>query len=401
MLHYDRPNLDFACVYKIVCKKNGLIYVGQTNNFGHRMREHARHVAHYETTSVWWARVFAKSYGAKDFNEDYDVTILDYFDIDDPVKLRDALSRSERWWIERFDSTNRKCGFNTQAGGWYPCKLPENKLLRHGFKRSAYYVYDYVNDDITLIYSLESVGKKLGYPKVYVKNAKRNLIFINEKYLVLDFLATQRAETVSRICAAHAARYEGAKIGRVVQGTMDMIRKLHAYCCAEMAIIGTYNIGTSDVDRFSEYDDDGAAIFKNVKRWKRVIEKLELEYIRDSSTYYDLKDPGKNNFSSMHPMLSQRPVKVVNVKTSAILQFITLDDFVNTCDISIFNFYKKMRTGALIAGTYLVYFIDETLREFFLECVRKENANKHEGKVMMRYMLGYLRTRPQGPRFKT
>ena len=399
MLHHNRTSLDFACVYKIVCKKNGLIYVGQTNNFGHRMREHARSVARYETTSVWWASVFAKVYGAKDFNEDYDVTILEYFDIDDPAELREELNRSEKYWIKTLNSTDRSIGFNTQSGGWQLCKLPDNKLMRQGFTRKAYYLYDYVSNEITMIYSLEAIADRLHYPKTYVKCSKRALSFIDNRYLVLDQLASQRASTVLRVYKTHCSAYNTSNSNRKAQGLMDIVRKLHAYCCAETAIIGNYNIkDTSDDDAY-KYDDVGASIFKSIERWRKVIAELELEYVEASSTYFNFKDPGLNGFSAMQPLLSQRPVKVVNVKTGSIAQYITLNDFVDTCDISIYNFYKKMRTGNLIAGTYLVYFVDEKLREYFMNSVRKENANKHEGKVIMRYVIGYLRTRPQGPRF--
>ena len=373
MLHYDRPNLDFACVYKIVCKKNGLIYVGQTNNFGHRMREHARHVAHYETTSVWWARVFAKSYGAKDFNEDYDVTILDYFDIDDPIKLRDALSHSERWWIERFDSTNRKYGFNTQAGGWYPCKLPENKLLRHGFKRSAYYVYDYNTGNVTLKYSMAAIGEMLGKPTSIIKSYKRTMLLLDGRWLILDMAYKHRLETAEKFYKNAIENVRDSKIeGREAQILISTMITMRAYIVAENTILVQFPTKVGDngnVDTVSD-ENSGVAI-KNTELWEKRLTQLELEYIRCASSYVELPDPSNSTKRQFKASITNLPIKVVDIQTNEVRSYLSITEFVAANNVSKFNFYKKLKRGTLINKRHLLYFLDTDLREYFLESVRE------------------------------
>ena len=47
MIICNRKSYNFPCIYKLTCLKNGRIYVGQTKNFGRRMRDHARAVQNY------------------------------------------------------------------------------------------------------------------------------------------------------------------------------------------------------------------------------------------------------------------------------------------------------------------------------------------------------------------
>ena len=94
-----------SCIYSILNKVNGKIYIGQTIDSKRRFKEHKselRRNNHYNPHL---------QYAWNKYGEDsFEFNILEYCELD---KLND----NEIWWISYFDSTNKLKGYNQTTGG--------------------------------------------------------------------------------------------------------------------------------------------------------------------------------------------------------------------------------------------------------------------------------------------
>lgn len=119
-------------IYSILNKKNGKIYVGQTNRpFNYRISEHKRQLSnqtHYNPhlQNSWnkWGK------NAFEFN------ILEKIP-------NEKLDESEDWWIDYFDSSNHDNGYNFKKGSDSNISFHEETLkkmsLAHKGKKNGMY----------------------------------------------------------------------------------------------------------------------------------------------------------------------------------------------------------------------------------------------------------------------
>ena len=94
-----------GCIYSILNKVNGKIYVGLTIDVKRRFKEHKselRSGIHYNShlQRAW------NKYG----EDAFEFNVLEYCS-------DDKLSDNESWWIDYFDSTNKLKGYNQITGG--------------------------------------------------------------------------------------------------------------------------------------------------------------------------------------------------------------------------------------------------------------------------------------------
>lgn len=94
-----------GCIYSILNKSNGKIYIGLTNDAKRRFKEHRvelrgnkHHNSHLQ--NAW------NKYG----EDAFEFNILENCP-------SDKLSDNEKWWISYFDSTNQSKGYNQTTGG--------------------------------------------------------------------------------------------------------------------------------------------------------------------------------------------------------------------------------------------------------------------------------------------
>jgi len=105
-------------VYSILNKSNGKIYVGLTKQGKHRFTQHKYHLKrnthpNQHLQSSW------NKYGEDSFE----------FNVLEPCG-DDKLGGNENWWIEYFDSTNPKKGYNLKEGGDNGFKFTEESKKR-------------------------------------------------------------------------------------------------------------------------------------------------------------------------------------------------------------------------------------------------------------------------------
>lgn len=95
-----------SCIYSILNKNNGKIYIGQTiQKANKRKSEHFTHLRRNEHDNPHLQNAFNK-YG----EDSFEFNIIENYPID---KLND----NEEWWINYFNSTNPDMGYNLQSGG--------------------------------------------------------------------------------------------------------------------------------------------------------------------------------------------------------------------------------------------------------------------------------------------
>lgn len=92
-------------IYKILCKKNNKVYIGQTVNLNKRMMEHFNDLRKGKHHSLKLQRAFDK-YG-EEFFEHSLIEIV-------PENIADD---REKYWIKHYNSTDKNFGFNNESGG--------------------------------------------------------------------------------------------------------------------------------------------------------------------------------------------------------------------------------------------------------------------------------------------
>lgn len=109
----------YGIIYKITNLKNGKVYIGQTNsNFNRR----------YDHKGCGIERVYNKYKWLKENGYSYNDYLLKSiekygfgsFEVEeefDSAFTKEELDIKEIYWIKKFNSTDRKCGYNIMAGG--------------------------------------------------------------------------------------------------------------------------------------------------------------------------------------------------------------------------------------------------------------------------------------------
>jgi group I intron endonuclease len=94
-------------VYKVTNQINGYIYIGITNNFQQRIREHksCANSNKYKYQSRFYNAI--RKYGFENFK----------FEILETVENRKKLEEREIYWIKYYNSTDKKVGYNITKGG--------------------------------------------------------------------------------------------------------------------------------------------------------------------------------------------------------------------------------------------------------------------------------------------
>jgi group I intron endonuclease len=99
-------------IYKITNKLNGKVYIGQTiQSFKRRIRSHKSHLHCQKHHNELLQKAYNK-YGW----EAFEAEVIEICDIED-------IDAREKFWIDRYNATDRDFGYNFESGG--------NKLKKH------------------------------------------------------------------------------------------------------------------------------------------------------------------------------------------------------------------------------------------------------------------------------
>ncbi len=116
-------------LYVLINKINNKIYVGQTENFERRRREHKSYSRYFSKGTPLYCSI--KKYGFANF-EMFPIEI---------ANTAEEIDKLEIYWIKEFDSTNRKIGYNLCPGGKVNRgnKWTEEQRKKHSELKKAYY----------------------------------------------------------------------------------------------------------------------------------------------------------------------------------------------------------------------------------------------------------------------
>ena len=379
MLIYNRKWKNFAAIYKLTCLKNKRIYVGRTKDFGKRSRDHARYVNHPEFLGPWWAKEFAESCGATDFERDYMMEVLEYVDGLEGDELDNFLDEREIYWIEKLDATNPDIGFNTHKGGQGNAKPPKEKYRWHGYKSDLYVVFDLESGETELIYGLKNVDKEYGFTGGLAHNAHCTFNSVNHRWYVVDANVKERARLMDRYVKVAKNKIEQMRTTgdrHVSQLLQVLINKLEDYYRIEMAIYSTYP--------YEPCVDESTLI--RIRQTQEELKRLRTDYILHARSY--------NKFENNDVKYA---VAVYEISSKHIVYYDSLDAACNVLNFSKFNLHMKMRNAMPIAGKYYVYFLDDDLADKHLAEVRKNCSKSAKDRSRIYpYYCGYLKTRPGG-----
>lgn len=151
-------------IYKITNKINNKVYIGQSNNVHRRFLDHVRGKKN-EPSIIHNA---IEKYGVKNF----EIEVIE--------KDIENYNEREKYWIDYYNSTNRKFGYNISEGGENPptfygedcslCKYSDNIVDNIKF--------DIANTDL----KLKDVAKKYDVSEQYVSLLNRGVIRSSNKY---------------------------------------------------------------------------------------------------------------------------------------------------------------------------------------------------------------------------
>ena len=94
-----------VAIYSIVNKINGKIYIGQSTNFKKRWENHK-----YKLNSNSHSNPHLQFSWNKYGKDSFEFGVLEYC-------RKEELDDKEDWWINHYDATNRKKGYNMKGGG--------------------------------------------------------------------------------------------------------------------------------------------------------------------------------------------------------------------------------------------------------------------------------------------
>lgn len=138
-----------SCIYSILNKNNGKIYIGQTiQKANKRKSEHFTRLRRNEHDNPHLQNAFNK-YG----EDSFEFNIIENYPID---KLND----NEEWWINYFNSTNPDMGYNLQSGGDSNYTVSEETRKKQSEALKGYK------------HSIES--------RINMSNARRGIVFSEE-----------------------------------------------------------------------------------------------------------------------------------------------------------------------------------------------------------------------------
>lgn len=98
----------YGYIYKLTDLTNGKVYIGLT-----KRDPEIRKYEHFHSCHNEGLKESVKRYGIENFS----------FEVIDEADDFESLAQKERFWIEKFDSTNPQKGYNKAAGGAGPCEV--------------------------------------------------------------------------------------------------------------------------------------------------------------------------------------------------------------------------------------------------------------------------------------
>lgn len=384
MLIYDRPSKNFCCIYKITCLKNGLIYVGQTTDFGKRTRDHARSVKNYMRKQPLWTYTFAVECGAYSFENDYKVEILEYIDKNRPQdELYKLLDEREIYWIEKLHSTDPNVGFNLSKGGQFGHRNPTNigQFKWHGFNSSFYFIFDFLTKDIEMMNGLNSIDEVYGFDYKASKSSHLSGNGIQSRYYVVSTDLKSRKERLKKhINSMENTIYTYIDTNRqqVAQIITALINKLYVFRDIEFAIRKNY-----------AYDDN---LESDEDKYIEELSKLLLHWCKMLGIY------GVSLYTRNYsPIFSSYPAALYDVSTQEVSIYDSIDKLIDDNNLVRYKFIHKMSIGKLINKRYYIYFIDDELANVWRDLVKDTLLKTSQGRSdYYKYFQGYLKTRKHG-----
>lgn len=127
----------YGIIYKITCKVNGKVYIGQTRSSFRRR---------YDTGGTGIERVYRYFQSCIRNNRSYNRHLLhaieqygfDNFEIDEVFDVAysgDELDAKEKYWIAYFQSTDEACGYNCEGGGNPEKEVSKQTRTRQGLSQ--------------------------------------------------------------------------------------------------------------------------------------------------------------------------------------------------------------------------------------------------------------------------
>ncbi len=151
-------------IYSIKSKINGKFYIGLTNNWKNRKRQHFCGLRNNKHDNSYLQNHYNK-YGPDCF----EFEIIEEYD-------NEFLPEREQYWIKYYNSFNREFGFNLTTGGEKPefSEETRQKISQNKKNKQKLYVYDLNGNLINIFNSIIECASKLNLNRTGINQAIKN-----------------------------------------------------------------------------------------------------------------------------------------------------------------------------------------------------------------------------------
>lgn len=374
-------SMKVACVYKFTFKLDGRSYIGQTVNFGRRLREHIRAFANiaYEINHYDWIAYMHIIYHIYDFLEYFDVEILEI--VPYGTNVLDELNRLEIEYIKEYgtyDPTFER-GFNyTRGGSGTKRKSTGNvfvKTKNKDMKRNSCFCYDTASATVELYMTLKSAAETLSVSYEVVKTAYYRGNLVDDRYRIYPANCEVRRTVMStavftsykKLMTRYTNRDKlrnkslsamNANISRRVTVLSSIIKD---WSKAELEIGMQYSYDTVT-------DSNVLSTIRQYEPLQRVLQFIHNEVSSvDLNLKYILYECNNSDLDAVY---------VVDTIDGTIQQFKNIRIAGKEIGLSREHILEKVRTDSKACGRYYILYVNPKLREAVWSNIRKEHPVK-------------------------
>lgn len=385
---------NIPCIYELTSNITGKIYVGQTRDLTRRIQSHRGAFRYPDKMNprfmdYGYGKMILDSNG-QELDDACMLRILEKFEYSDLDADPDILNRQEKYWINKFDSTNPSIGYNTEEGGGGKKAQSRPTINYKAPNTEEVCVLDNTNGVITRYKTCSEFGAVVNMDGIHIAERARSAHLARDKRYFIFFV--NRKKRVKALTRYFKKIYP--KLINDIANPLDrintnagfnhrinyMVWYMRSYIKVVNYLIDSGDTSPDELGCLDLVIDHLLSMKKSYVR--------EEERIKHRRLVSELKDKGiPITDDSMH---RGRSVILYSIKTQKITSYNTMVVAAEKTGISHSYIKDAARSGKLMNGEYYAYYADRNRITATFEKVW--SLYKKSGKSIKNYATGYLMT---------
>ena len=365
--------MSIICIYELISKTTGKIYVGQTKNFGHRMSDYRKYFSSTYNYAPKWIKKYLLEHSVKSFEEEFDIHVLEV------LNSIDELNDREIYWIAKLNSIDPEVGYNSKPGGAPLSQSTKNiyrYVLENGSKRhiESVYCYDLNADTVDRYFSSKSCADDLHISSESISSIIKRGCVLNHSYIIFYTNKNKRKRIAHNFADEYLKKIieysDMAKNDPVLQTQVShlvnrLVNYMEAYVNVDLYDTYFNNLDSGDTRAFPSETDETIYAYKicavamtyklQSRRKRRAIKKKEyLAYCKNNNV--PITDP---NFKVHGKMC---PVILYDTEREQVLAYVDKLSAAKSIGVTSDCVRSKIESGAKILNRYFIYYADSIKR---------------------------------------